>query len=94
MAELTSEFCTARRQRLIGLLEQQDLDAAVLSDTRDIYYFLYSLQTQEGLAMVVVADSAKSLKGFLGKTSPGELAQAIGMRMVLSGTDDLFAGHK
>jgi hypothetical protein len=38
----------------------------------------------EGLAMVIVADSVRSLKRFIGKTSLGEFAQTMVLRMVLA----------
>jgi Xaa-Pro dipeptidase len=37
--KLTAEGCRARQNRLIELLEAEELDLAVVSDWRDVYYF-------------------------------------------------------
>src|SRR3990172_8616074 len=45
---------------------------------------LNSLRSQEGLAMIIVTDSARSLKTFLSHTALGELARSMVLRMVLT----------
>src|SRR5687768_2470990 len=45
---------------------------------------LDSHQSQEGLAMIIVTESAAALKGFLAKTSLSELARTMVLRMVLT----------
>lgn len=57
MAELTPTLCTARRQRLIGLLETHQLNAVVLNDIRDIYYFVGKLLPADLPALFVLNDA-------------------------------------
>ena len=39
MTKLTPEHCAARRHRLLAEMQSKRLDAAVITDVRDIYYF-------------------------------------------------------
>src|SRR6478672_13684831 len=43
MAQLSWTACDTRRHRLLDLLAQERLDSAVITDSRDIYYFTGTL---------------------------------------------------
>jgi Xaa-Pro aminopeptidase len=43
MAQLASAACKTRRQRFLGSLTESRLDAALITDVRDIYYFTGTL---------------------------------------------------
>jgi hypothetical protein len=45
---------------------------------------LNSLRSQEGLAMIIVMESARSLKAFVSRTSLSELARSMVLRMVVT----------
>lgn len=56
MAALTSTGCAARRKRLADLLMRLQLDAALITDVRDVYYFTGVLFPDD-LPLLLIADS-------------------------------------
>src|SRR6476660_6547817 len=60
MPALSPTACANRRQRLLKLLAQERLDAAVITDTRDIYYFT-GLLLPIDLPAVLVVDADDDL---------------------------------
>ena len=64
MAKLNPTFCTARLQRLIQHLELHRLDAILLSDYRDIYYFVGVLLPADLPVLLVIRnDGSTTLLG-------------------------------
>lgn len=60
MAQLSHAGCLARRQRLCGLLALQRLDAAVITDVRDVYYFTGTLLPNDLPALLLVDAEAQT----------------------------------
>src|SRR6476620_8100129 len=54
MAQLSCTACDTRRHRLINLLARERLDSAVITDSRDIYYFTGALIPIDLPAVLVV----------------------------------------
>jgi Xaa-Pro aminopeptidase len=64
MAQLSWTACATRRHRLLNLLAQERLDSAVITDSRDIYYFTGTLIPIDlPAALVVDADEHLLLIG-------------------------------
>jgi Xaa-Pro dipeptidase len=55
MSKLTEVGCAERRHRFVDLLGQLQLDAAIITDVRDCYYFTGTL-VPDDLPVVLVAD--------------------------------------
>ena len=61
MAKLDPKFCTARLQRLTQLLETHQLDAILLGDYRDIYYFTGTLLPADLPVLLVINDAGSTI---------------------------------
>ena len=59
MAQLTAEACQRRRQRLLQSMESARVDACLLTDVRDIYYFTGQLLPADLPAMWLVGSDGR-----------------------------------